>query len=753
MIRGIAQFVLKYPKISITLSLLVTVLLASGIRKVEIREDLKAMIPRDMPSRQALNELEEIFGGSDVFLITVGSEEEGIFNRRSLGKIIAITDSLEAMEGITRVTSLATVKHIASRDWGMEVIPFLEAIPETEEGIRWVKEVFYADSLYTGKLVSADEKYAAIIAVMDEDGSSVKVYRELVKLREAMEGPEEIYITGLPAVMEVVTHSLKTDLRRLIPFVIAVVVVILFLCFRTVLGVMLPLLAVLMSASSMVGLMGHLGIPFMVVNNMMPVILIAVGVSYGIHIVAGYYEELIAGHDKREALSSTINDVGTPVVMAGLTTMLGFLSLVTAPLPAYREMGALLSFGVFMALGFTITMIPAIFILLPAPKKVIRRVEPRFTDRLLAGIAGAVRRHRRGIIFLGAIITVIFAFGIPRLHMEMNPISFLPKSSEIRQADEKVNRHLGGSVNMNLLFQGDIESPEILLAMEEVENFLERFPETGSTMSLASIVAKINRVLNDDDPAYEVIPGSKAAVAQAILLYSMTGSPEDFEQFVDNSFENGQVMALMKSVSTKKIARIARETEKFCEESFSGIKPVKITGTSVFLKDLADMVIVSQTRSILFALLMVFLIAWVVYRSLVIGLLAIIPLGITVVLNFGLMGLSGISLSIPTVMISSIIIGIGIDFSFHFISRYKLEISRAAEYPVDKSIKYVGKPILFDAFPTAFGFMVLLTSSFLPLRFMGFLVALTMIVCAFGALTILAASLSLKNSPQKHRGR
>jgi predicted RND superfamily exporter protein len=750
MIDKIIKIVLAYPKTVIICCLVLTILLASGTRNIRMEEDINEMLPEDLPARLALNELEDIFGGSDVLVVAVSNEEHTIFSQGTLAKIIQITDSLDVIPGVTRVTSLATVKHIKGEEWGMEVTPFLEEVPKTEDDITRLKKTFYDDSLYVGTMVSQDGKYAAILAVVDEDAETIVIYDEVQQLTNKLKGPEEIYLGGTPAVQSLATKVMKSDLRRLIPFVLIVAIIILFLSFRTWSGVCLPLLVTAMGVVCMIGLMGHLDTPFMMVNNVMPVMLVAVGVAYGIHVIAAYHEELTNTRDKKEALIKAIHKVGTPVIMAGLTTMAGFISLMTSPLPVYFDFAIILGFGVFMAMCFTLTMIPAILLLLPIPKS--KKVETHRTlfDRLLTGVASFVLRFRYVVIILGIIIVVISAFGIPRINMEMNAITFFPESSAVRQADEKLNQHLGGSVNMNILFNADVESAEVLSAMDSVQRYLEGFPETGYTISLATVVKRINRVLNADNPKFERIPETDDAVAQAILLYNMSGSPEDYEQFVDNSFEHGQVMAMMKSADTKCIAQIASQVERYCNMNFVNDMEIKFTGYSLFLKELVQLVVESVGKALVIALVLVSLLAWLTYRSWKIGVLAILPLAVTIILNFGLMGYAGIDLSIPTAMISSIVIGIGIDFSFHFISRFQLERKTSKSHTaIRNTICTVGRPILFNATATGFGFLVLVLSDLMPLRFMGLLIALTMMVCAAGALTILAASLTFVKTEQR----
>jgi predicted RND superfamily exporter protein len=740
-----ASFILNHPKLIIALSIMLTIILASGARNIRIEEDILEMTPEHLPSRQVLNELEEIFGGSDVILITIANEQQTIFNRKTLEKIKELSDSIDAMPGINRITSLTTAKLIEGKEWGLEVTPFMEEVPQTQEEIESMKQSIFEDETYVGKIISEDGNYACIIASVREDADADQLYEEINNLTSKIEGEEQIYLTGLPIITSIVSQAIRTDIQRLIPFVILVVIIVLYFSFRTISGVLLPLLTVLMSVVSMVGLMGHLHRYFMVVNNVMPAILIAVGSAYGIHVIAKYYEELGHSNGKKEALSATLAHVSIPVVMAGLTTMAGFISLMTAPIPSLVEFGAFLAFGVFLALLFSLTVIPSFLLLLPVSKRKIQAIKKSLLDRLLENIGIKILRYKKQVVGIVLLIIVVFAFGIFKVNMEMNPITFFSEESELRQADTVINKHFGGSINMNLLFTGDIESPKVLQQMDQIQQFLERFPEVGSTISLATFVKKINRVLNNDDPVYEVIPESREAVAQALLLYSMSGSPTDFEQFVDNNYQHGQVIAMLKNISTQQIAHITEETNRFCQEEFSSSMPVKPTGFSVFLKDLARLIITSQVRSIIISIVLVFLIAWITYKSFHIGMLATTPLLGAVIINFGLMGLFGIDLSIPTAVISSIIIGVGIDYSFHFISRYKFELARCGNtHPVALAIQTVGKPILFNAFSVAFGFLVLLISGFLPIRFIGFLVALAMFTCAVGTLTLLAAAISFK---------
>lgn len=748
--KKFAGFILRFPKSVIFVTFLFTLILATGARKLRIDDNLKDMLPSNMPSRIALDRIDDIFGGSDTVVIAIGSKQGTIFNPGTLAKVKQLSDALEAMPGIRNVTSLVTLKSVKGTGEGLEVTPFMEEAPTTPEEIKKLKKAFFEDETYVGQIVSKDSRYTAVAGLVDKNADEFKLMDEINALVARFHGPEEIHLAGYPILRATVSRYMKLDIRRLIPFVILVVIAILYLSFRTLRGVVLPLLTVLMSVLSTVGLMGHLNKPFVMINNTLPVILMAIGTAYGIHVVSKYSEETEKGHGRREALETTISDVAIPVIMAGLTTVAGFISLVTTPMPKLVEFGLFAAFGVFLALIFSLTTVPALLALMPVPKKAIKASAekeslPRegLLSRVLEWLSVRVIRFRIPVLIVGALLALGFSLGIPHVRPEMNPIAFFTKGSEVRKSDATVNSNLGGSVNMSFLVSGDMESPETLKKMEKIQAFLEKEPGVTSTLSMSTIIKKINKALNGDDRRFEKIPDSKEAVSQSILLYSMSGSPEDFERIVDTNYQHGQIIARLKSVSTSEISRISNKAERYLADVEQGKKTTEITGFSVLMKDLAVLVIKGQASSFAVSIILVFLMAWATYRSLKIALLAIIPLTITILVTLGIMGYFGIDLSIPTAVIVNVIIGCGIDYSFHFLSRYMIERKGAGpSSPIARTIQGIGKPILFNSVSVALGFLVLLFSGFLPLQFVGFLIALAMISCGFGSLTLLPAAIS-----------
>jgi len=736
----LTALVVKHPWVTISVTIAVSLLLATGIPKVTINDNLKDMLPEHTESRRILDELTDTFGGSDFIMVIIGNRTGTIFNKTSLEKIKRISENMEIVSGIEEVSSITNLKRIEGREWGLEVIPFMEDVPETQDEIRKLEENIFTDNMYVGSFVSEDKKYAAVLGFLEADAVEPEVYKEVLNVADSEKGPEDIYVAGVPALRSIVARDIKGDMKKLLPFVILVLALILYIAIGTRAGVILTMLVIVLSVLPTVGLMGHLHRQFAVVTNAMPVILLALACADSIHIISRYYREIGLGSSAKEAVARTMKDLNLPVILTSVTTMAGFLSMVTSPIPRLIEFGLFVSFGVFWALVLSLTMLPAFLTI--SRLKVSRRRWKILPDRTIASFGKRVVKHKAIVLLTASVLVIILALGIWRVKIETNPESFFSEGSEVTRASRISNNHLGGSTNISIMLKGDIESPQTLNQMLELEEFMETLGDVGTVFSIANVISRINRAINNNDPQYEIIPETREAVAQALLLYSMSGDPSDFERFVDNNYSTAQMMARFREFDTTKLSRVAKQLKEYYRNMTD--VDVKATGTVIFVSELANMVVRSSITSIISSIVAVFLICAIAYRSLKLGILCIIPLSTAVILSFGIMGFTGIELSMATAIISCITIGVGVDYAIHCTARYRiLQMEGRSKDAASTVVAEVGRPVLFNAFSVAMGFAVLLFSNFVPVRFFGGLVFISMLASAFGALTILVALLDM----------
>jgi hypothetical protein len=297
-----------------------------------------------------------------------------------------------------------------------------------------------------------------------------------------------------------------------------------------------------------------------------------------------------------------------------------------------------------------------------------------------------------------------------------------------------------GTMDLQFRIEGDMKEPDNLTFMEELQGFLEDHPRVTTTFSIADIIKQMHRTVMDDDPAYETIPETREKINNLFTMYSMSGDPEDFSSLVDYDYSVGLTSALMRNISSKEIIKFVEETEEVIDQKEKSGLQITITGMLVVFRDLIGLIVRSSFISITVSIIVIALIAGYFFKRLLWGVLAVVPLTSAVILNFGFMGIFGVDLSHITAILSSIIIGVGVDFAIHYISQFKRLVKHGTSPDVlsREVVDDVGYPIVLDALSNmAFG--ALLFSQFLPIQHMGGLMVFSMVSTSVGTLTLLAS--------------
>lgn len=742
------EIVLARPRVFIGLTVLLSLSLGLGVVFIQVDDNLMNLLPHDMPSYQIMEQIENTFGKSDFIIIALGKEGETVYRPDVLSAVGRLCDELEGVSGVDKVASLTTVNDIRSSDLGFDVVPLVERERLKEPGyIENIRQRIQENHLFQG-FVSEDERYAAITLTLDVDAREDVVMERITRVTKRYEPEYQVYISGMPYIRGYVGKAVRSDVASLLRLVLLILFAVIFFSLRTLKGTILTMAVIGLSVLPTMGLMGLLKVKFTLINTSMPVILLAVACADSIHIITHFLHKYRGGlRDVKHAIALTMSELLLPVVLTSVTTLLGFLSLTPSEITALLPYGLLIGFGVVWAWVLSVTFLPAMI-------SIVRWPEHSYRQTFQSGLGGTsfhkagayLVKHARGILVGAVILVIAAAMGIPRLNVEVNVEKFFTPDSPIRQMASFIDDHFTGSTNIAILVDGDIKDPAVLQEMLDVQSFAEAYPDVGETLSIADMIVNMNRAMNGDDPSFEKVPETREQVAQLLLLYSFSGDPADFERFVTNDYDRALINVRMKSLSTSETEKMIKDLERFLVTRRDDVR-VRPSGSAVFIKDLVGMVVRSSLLSIGVSLLLIFIVALVALRSFWMALLTAIPLACAVVLNFGLMGWFGIDLSHVTALLSAIVIGVGVDYAIHFMANYQLHIQRGLIGParVLRTVEDVGKPILLNAFSVTLGFLVLLFSNFLPIRYLGGLVGLSMLTCAFGALIILPAILSLSS--------
>lgn len=867
----------KHPRVILGIILGITLFFALQLPRIRFDNNNFRFIPESDPARIADAEMAKIFGDSVPLLIGIQRRYSTIIDYKFLEKMQELDKQLLALPLVKSVVSLTTTTHIEAAGDSIvsgKLVP--EHLTGSPEELNTITERLRSLDTYNRSLVSDDLKATQTIIFLnvkqEESGSpeTIAVCRKVMSIAEEWDFPDSVaYVTGAPVFSEIVNEATSHDLMFLVPIVVIVVAGVLFFSFRRFTGVFLPLLTVIISCIWAIGAMALLQIPLTILSTVLPVILIAVGSAYGIHVINHYFDEVTQSKEiSRETHSAQIVEamsrVIPPVFLAALTTFAGFVSFCFTSVVPIFEFGIFSSFGVLSAFIVAVTLIPAILILRGPRNPTIGGrfgVQPSHTgiiDRIIADTLMIVHAHKRSVLLISLGCIIFAGLGISKLVIDNVLMEYFEPDVQVVRSDTFIRENFGGSKLLNLIIkgekQGDVIRPDVLQAIDSLAEYAEEnIPEVGKVTSLADVIKRFNQVYNADAPAAGLTPiganstekgekdtfgdfgdfgdddtttpldktansavtGTvvntgvetqkeraytfsevieKLAAAQAArhgryvsatelvdalkkdinykgaAYYEIPTDPqkygketqEELSMLIQNYLllMGGNVQDFIDDIHTPATLKVniqlrtvgQHDSEQALQAIMAYVKAnfpkdisVEANGSMFIEQSLNTLVVQSQLISVAVSFGIVFLILAIYYRSIIAGIIGIIPLMISVALNFGFMGIVGIKLNIGTAMVASFAIGIGIDYTIHYLAAYHHEYTKRRD---DRNFLIhtfygSGKAILFNAVSVGAGFAVLMLSKFNMLSELGLLIALVMATSSFASLTVLPTILSI----------
>lgn len=752
----LARTLVRRPGIALAILSVVTVVFAAFLPGIKLRTDTASFAPEDDPVIRELVEAVQDFGSFDTMMVVLKGD---VFTPGTLAKVARLAEQISQVPGVEEVMCPLDVQLIRGDEYGLQICPVAEGVPETPEEIEAFRKAL-AESPQGSAMVARDGEAMAIFVTLEPDIMATMkaqdLAREIDKLARREAGPEEIYIVGEAYMGYVAAQNMRRDLRFLFPLALLVVIGALYASFGSVFDVSALLLGIVMSIIWTMGLMTAMGYDITMVSMILPIILVSMGSAPGIHILNRFHEERRSGLTVDEAIAKVMSELMSPISMTALTTAVGFASFVTSFIPPVREFGAFAAIGIMLNMIISLVCIPAVLVIrgrrfakeAPAgPKSQVRA--PSLLQRALDVVGRYIISHHSVIITAAVLVVVAFAFGIPRLSIETNIMQYFRKDSPVVKGTQLVEDYFGGTVGISVVVdsgkENGIKEPSVLNRMVTLEDKIASVDRLSRPNSIADLIRQVNRALHGDDPAYYTIPGSPEAVAQELLLFTMQGG-SGLDSMVSYDFRKALINTRVANLPTSELEGVLASLEAQVDNVFSGTGiTAKVVGLSKVVLRLVDRFMESQVKSLIVSMVGVWIVVSIIMGSVTLGLLCLIPLCISVAVNFGLMGYLGIPLDVVTIMISGICIGIGIDYSIHLVSRYRHEL-RGGMGKADallRSIGSTGRGIFFNAATLILGFGLLAFSRFGAISVFGWLVAGTMFTSALGALIVIPAVLCL----------
>ncbi|MFQ6613595.1 MAG: RND family transporter [Fidelibacterota bacterium] len=747
--RQLIHFVSRYPRSLLAGTLLITLFFLWKIPSLVLDPSLNSLAPQDHPIVKTMEEMDRLFGGSAIVIVAV--ESDSLLTRPVLEKYEALQDSLENLDVVETVTSLYNVTSITAGDEGFSIDPVLTFYPDSSAQTDSLKTLIQSRKKIIGSVISKDFRMMSFICRLNSsfEFDELALAKRIETLVNEFQGPEKIYYSGLPITRADVTNQMRHDLKGFMPYGIILMVLLLSVAFRSWLGVFLPLGVVILSSIWTFGFMAWLGVSLPFTGILIPVMLIAIANDYGIHIIAHYYEftRMNPEAERLDVIRKTVKNLNIPIFLAGITTVIGFLSLLGHVLPKAQEMGWEMSFGIFTSFVFSMLLIPAALSIAPRPQYLKHPASLEKVNRFLHSWGHIFIRFNRQTV-LGLVATVLIsAWGIQFVKVDANPDHYYKKNARIRVHNEAIAKAFGGAIQISVLVDGGMLQPENLRIVEQLEAHLGQDKLVTQTFSIVDVIKQVNRAFHGDDPAFETIPDDPDLISQYLFLYSLTGDESDLYPFLDDleNPQHAQIIARLDRIQTMSIADLVEDMQDYIRANYYDRGDIRVAGPAALLGVLSRLIVEGQMVSLAISTLVIFLLMALVFRSITGGILSIIPLGAAIMIQFGVMGYLGVELTISTAMLSSILVGIGIDYTVHFLWHLREHIREGQdlEEAIFTTLRVSGKGIVYNALSVIVGFSVLMYSNFLPVNIFGALIVLSISICLLGALTVLPALISL----------
>lgn len=743
------------PKTIMTLAFVIIIATAAFVPTLTIDSRSEAFLPKDDPALLYRDQVEETFGLKDPMVIAVVNKgEQGVFNPQSLQLIQWLTDEVMQMPEINRdrVVSLATEDNITGNEEGMLVEKFYKHQPQTQADADKLRAAVMDFPLYKGSLVARDGTATLIVTEVYDVNEAPKVYEKLLALVErAPINGEKLHVAGDGAVSGYLVTYINADSARLVPISVLIITLLCILSFRTWRGVMIPTVIILSATASALGLMAAAGVPIYVITTSMPILLVGVAVADSIHVLSQYYEELASYPQKnqRELVVRTMELMWRPVTITTLTSMIGFLGIsVSSFMPPMQAFGLFSLIGLAVAGLFSLTFVPAALVILnPVHSPAFKTTGPDIFSRTMDKIGGWVLSHTKTVLFSALMVSVAGVMGALKLEVNESWVENFRTSELIYLADAAINETLDGSNTLDIVIETpnkeDIFKPENLRRIDALQSFLATLPHVNGSTSIVDYIKQMNRSLNENIASAYVIPDDEDLISQYFLLYSASGDPTDFEEEIDYDYQTALVRARLDSARYQQSKVVVEEAQKYLDYVFNSDE-IKATLSGRVNVDYhwLDTLLGTQFKSVLFALVLVWLLVCVSLKSLYGGTLAVIPVVLACLSVYAFMGVMGITLAVGTSMTAAIALGIGVDFSIHTLDRVKLLTTEENVEPdaaLHQLFPSTGRALLFSFVAVFVGFGILGLSYVPPLSKLGMLIAFSVLISFISSMTVLPA--------------
>jgi len=758
----VADWVVRRPRTTIAIFGALTLLLTSFASQLRIESSIESTLPSNSPDVRFYERIRGIFGSDEIGVVGVRAED--LFAETTLRKIQRITSALQRIEGVDKVLSITNAVD-PSRD-AFSPPPLILQIPPSPQQRAELERELRETPLFSINLVSPDLRGAAIniffADLSDAEYADLAIDEQIAAIIANEEGPEEIFYTGASHIKREATASMRHDLFAFTPLALALVLGTLWLSFRRVRAVVAPMVTVLIALAWTLGFMAICGKSINLGTFILPPLLLVIGSSYTIHVLAHYYEQLALEASHEEVVRRTLLRVWEPLAISAGTTMVGFGALAINRIPAIRELGEFAVVGILCLTVSCLAILPAILVVWGRSPSASADA-PGGASRLpaiLSKLGGYAYDARRTVLAAAFVTAAIALFGLLRIRVDSDFLGYFDPGSEVRLDNEAINRTIVASNPFYIVVEGGsagaVGDWDTLRRIRDLQTFLATLPGVSGSVSLVDYLELIERGMMTGEEDFTIdedgnlVPFEKPKpfwqdpASLTPLLTLVRKNTASFANVVTADLSTANILVRTSLSGSRATEAVLARVRGYIHSHFPGSMRVTATGTLVLMTGTTSEILIGQIRSLSLALVVIFAVMSLMFLSLRVGVLAILPNAIAIAVFYGLLGWLGIFLNLGTSLIATIALGIAVDSTIHFMARFAGNVRGDPDQrrALEKTMREVGVPIVFTTVALLLGFLTFAASSFVPIRSFGQLTALTLAAALVGNLFVLPALLA-----------
>jgi uncharacterized protein len=755
----LSHIIIKYRLLLVGLVVVITGFMGYYARNVQMSFEFAKTVPADDPDMIELLNFRELFG-EDGNLVALGILDTSVYEIKNFKKLYKLSRQLDTISGVNSVLSLPLIQRLEKDTVNLkfDVKPiFASGIPDNKHDFDSLIQVAFDQKFYSGQLVN--EKNGATLVLISINGEvlnspkRIVLTQKIIDLGTAFEAETgiELHYAGLPFVRSVVASKVKNELQFFLLLSVAVTGLILFFFFRTWDAVVFPMAIIAIVVVWVMGTIVLFGYKITILTGLIPPVIVVIGIPNSVYLLNKYHQEFEKHGNKIMAISRVIRKIGLVTLITNFTTAVGFLVLASTDITILREFGIVAGINIMATFMVSIILIPAVFSWLPSPGgKQLKHLKFKGVDFILNQMDILIHRHRTIIYSVTASLIVISAIGMYKIEAVSYMVDDLPASSEIKQDLLFFEKHFSGIMPLEIVVdtqkrRGVIDSKN-LQKIDELEKFLASQRDISKPVSLVSFVKASRQAFYNNNPARYGLPNKNEQKYILRYMRNQSDSSGLFNSFVDSTLTKMRLSMQIADIGSHKMDSLINGVIQPKIDSIFGDTDLKlsITGTTpLFIKGNKFLI-----NNLWFSLCLAFIIIAIIMAILFVNfrmiIISLIPNVIPLLITAGIMGFAGIHLKPSTALIFSIVFGISVDDSIHFLAKYRQELFANKFFvplAVSKSLKETGASMMYTSIILFAGFVIFVGSDFGGTVALGILTSITLLIAMITNLILLPSLL------------